>query len=248
MKDKYIKRNSCRRFNNICALIIMLVFLFNMLTPVLEYSELENRYLQKLPKITFSSIIDGSFMEDFENYLNDQFIGRNVFVKLKAGIEYILGKQENNGVYVGNNDYLIEKPARYNEDIINNNLTAIKTLNDLGRYSIIVSVVPPAYEVMKNHLPENVYRDTIPKLNNHIDKVLKEANIKNVDTTEDLKRYNDSYLYYRTDHHTTSNGAFIIYNKLSDALGYQALSGDDFKISDVTRNFYGTTYSKALRH
>ena len=29
MKDKYIKRNSCRRFNNACALIIMLVFLFS---------------------------------------------------------------------------------------------------------------------------------------------------------------------------------------------------------------------------
>ncbi len=248
MKDKYIKRNSCRRFNNICALVIMLVFLFNMLTPVLEYSELENRYLQKLPKLTVSSIIDGSFMEDFENYLNDQFIGRNMFVKLKAGIEYILGKQENNGVYVGSDDYLIEKPADYNEDIINNNLTAIKTLNDLGRYNITVSVIPPAYEIMQDHLPQNVYRDTILKLNEHIDKTLTDAQIRNIDTTEDLKRYSDSYLYYRTDHHTTSNGAFIIYNKLSSALGYEALSGDDFKISDVTRNFYGTTYSKALRH
>jgi len=248
MKDKYIKRNSCRRFNNICALVVMLVFLFNILTPVLDYSELENRYLQKLPKLTLSSIKDGSFMEDFENYLNDQFIGRNMFVKLKAGIEYILGKQENNGVYVGSDDYLIEKPAEYNDDIINNNLTAIKTLNELGRYDITVSVVPPAYEVMKSQLPENVYREIIPKFNNHIDTSLKETGIKNVDVTEDLKRYSDSYLYYRTDHHTTSNGAFIIYNKLSSALGYEALSGDDFKISDVTRNFYGTTYSKALRH
>jgi len=248
MKDKYIKRNSCRRFNNVCALVIMLVFLFNMLTPVLEYSELENRYLQKLPKLTLSSIIDGSFMEDFENYLSDQFIGRNMFVKLKAGMEFILGKQENNSVYVGSDDYLIEKPAEYNDDIINNNLTAIKTLNDLGRYNITVSVIPPAYEVMQNHLPQNVYQDTIIKLNEHIDKTLTDAEIRNIDTTEDLKRYSDSYLYYRTDHHTTSNGAFIIYNKLSSALGYEALSGDDFKISDVTRDFYGTTYKKALRH
>lgn len=248
MKDKYIKRNSCRRFNNVCALIIMLVFLFNILLPNVEYSELENRYLQKLPKLTVSSIKDASYMEDFENYLNDHFIGRNMFVKLKAGIEYLLGKQENNGVYLGKDDYLIQKPAMYNEEIINNNLNAIKTLNDLGRYKITVSVVPPAYEIMNDKLPENVYTNTIPILNNHIEKSLSDTTIKNVDTTQDLKRYNDSYLYYRTDHHTTSNGAFIVYNKLSSALGYSALSGEDFKVSDVTRSFFGTTYSKALRH
>ena len=248
MKDKYIKRNSCRRFNNVCALVIMLVFLFNILLPNIEYSELENRYLQKMPKLTVSSIKDGSFMEDFENYLNDHFIGRNMFVKIKAGIEYLLGKQENNDVYVGSDDYLIQKPAMYDEDKINANLNAIKTLNDLGRYKITVSVIPPAFEVMKDKLPENAYRDTILKLDNHIRRTFRGTKIKNVDTTDDLKRYNDSYLYYRTDHHTTSNGAFIIYNKLSDALGYKALSGDDFKISDVSRSFYGTTYSKALRH
>lgn len=248
MKDKYIKRNRCRRFNSTCALVIMLVFLFNMLSPVAEYSELENRYLQKFPKITLSGILSGNYMEDMENYLNDQFIGRNAFVKLKASLEYILGKKENNGVYVCSDDYLIEKVAEYDETVIDNNLNAIKTLNDLGRYDITVSVIPTAYEVMQDHLPADVYKDTIPKLNAHIDEFFKDTDVYNVKTTEDLKRYKDEYLYYRTDHHTTSNGAFIIYNKLSKALGYKALSGSDFKISDVTREFYGTTYSKALRH
>ncbi len=248
MKDKYIKRNSCRRVNNMCALIIMLVFLFNMLAPYVEYSELENRYLQKMPKFTISGILNGSYMEDLETYLNDHFIGRNSFVKLKAGLEYILGKKENNGVYICDDDYLIEKPASYKEDIINNNLNAIKTLDDLERFNITVSVVPPAYEIMQEHLPENVYDDTILRLNSHIKETLSNTGVNNVDTTEDLRRYKDSYLYYRTDHHTTSNGAFIIYNKLAEALDYKALSGDDFKISDVTRKFYGTTYSRALRH
>ncbi len=246
MKEKYIKRNSCRRFNNMCALVIMLTFLFNILTPYIEYSELENRYLQKLPEFTVSGVLDGSFMEDLESYLNDHFIGRNSFVKLKAWIEYLSGKKENNGVYLCDDDYLIEKPAEYNENLINNNLNAIKALSDLERYNITVSVVPPAYEIMKEHLPENVYKNTILNFNSHIDKSLADVGVTNVNTTEDLRRYKDDYLYYRTDHHTTSNGAFIIYNKLSNALGYKALSGEDFKISDVSREFYGTTYSKAL--
>ncbi|MBO5733481.1 MAG: DUF4358 domain-containing protein [Clostridia bacterium] len=248
MKDKYIKRNSCRRFNNACALFIMLVFVFNMLSPVVKYSILENRYLQEFPKFTISGFLDGSYMEDVENYLNDHFIGRDSLVKLKAGVEYVTGKQENNGVYVCDDDYLIEKPATYDEKIINNNINAVKTLNDIGRYNVTVAVVPPAFEVMQEHLPEYVYNDTIPKLNKHIEEGFSGTDINVVNTTEDMRKYKDEYLYYRTDHHTTSNGAFIIYNSLSKALGYTALKGEDFKISDVTREFMGTTYSKALKY
>ena len=248
MKDKYIKRNYCRRFNAACALILMLVFVFNILTPDLEYSELENRYLQKFPKVTLSGILDGSFAEDVENYLNDHFIGRNFFVKLKAGVEYLTGKQENNGVYACSNDYLIEKPAAYNQTLIDNNITAVKNLNDIGRYNVSVAVIPPAYEIMREQLPENVYQDTVAKLNQRLAECFSQTDIKNIDTTEDLRKYNEDYLYYRTDHHTTSHGAFIIYNKLSDALGYTPLSGTDFKISDVSREFLGTTYSKALKY
>lgn len=248
MKDKYIKRNFCRRFNAACALIIMLVFIFNILTPNLEYSELENRYLQKFPKVTLSGILDGSFAEDVENYLNDHFIGRNFFVKLKAGIEYLTGKEENNGVYVCSNDYLIEKPAVYNESHIDDNIAAVKNLDDVGRYNVSVAVIPPAYEIMREQLPENVYQNTVEKLSNHLAESFSQTDIKNIDTTEELRKYKDDYLYYRTDHHTTSHGAFIIYNKLSEVLGYTPLAGSDFKISDVSRDFLGTTYSKALKY
>ena len=248
MKDKYIKRNSCRRFNSTCALLMMLVFVFNMLSPVLEYSELENRYLQKFPKFTWSGILDGSYMEDVENYLNDHFIGRNSLVKLKAGMEFAMGKQENNGVYICDDGYLIEKPATYDEKIIENNVAAVKALNDIGRYDVTVAVVPPAYEVMKEYLPEYVYQDTVPRLNSYIEESFANTDIYNVNVTEEMKKYKDDYLYYRTDHHPTSNGAFIIYNKLGDALNYTPLKGSDFKISEVSREFYGTTYSKALMH
>jgi len=247
MKEKYIKRNACRRFNNACAVCILLVFLFNMLSPVAEYSELENRYLQKFPKITLSGVFDGSFMEDMENYLNDHFIGRNVFVRLKAGCEYLMGKKENNGVYVCDDGYLIEKPAEFNKELVDKNLGAIKTLDSLGRYNISSVIVPPAYEIMKESLPENAYTNVIPKLNEYIKNSLSDTDVKNVNVTDELLKHKDNYLYYRTDHHQTSNGSYILYHGLADALSYKPLNGDDFKISNVTREFLGTTYSKALK-
>lgn len=247
MKEKYIRRNRCRSFNNFCALVMLLVFLVNVLSPVAEFSELENRYLQNFPKFSLGGLFDGSYAEDIENYFNDHFVGRNMFVKLKAGIEYLIGKHENNGVYVAKDEYLIEKPAEFDKKLIDNNLKAIKTLDDLGRYNITVSVIPTAFEIMKDMLPESAYRDTIPKLNAYIADYLSKTDAKNVDTTENLSKYKDDYLYYRTDHHTTSNGSFVIYNTLADTMGYTPLSASDFKIYDVTREFLGTTYSKALK-
>lgn len=247
MKDKFIRRNKCKRFNNTCALIVLLIFLFNVLSPAVSFSELENRYLQNFPKFSFSSLFNGSYAEDIEAYVNDHFTGRNLLVKLKAGMEFLTGKNENNGVYVCDDEYLIEKIADFDKKTVDKNLKAIKTLDELDRYKITVSVIPTSFEIMKDILPKSAYKDTIPKLNNYIEEYLSKTDVKNVNVTDILSKYKDNYLFYRTDHHPTSNGAYVIYNGLSDALGYTPLSTEDFKIYDVTREFLGTTYSKALK-
>ncbi len=248
MKEKFVRRNKCRRFNNTCALVVLLIFLFNVLSPAVSFSELENRYLQKFPKFSFTALFNGSYTEDIENYVNDHFAGRNLFVKLKAGIEFLTGKNENNGVYVCDDEYLIEKIAPFDKRTVDSNLKAIKTLDQLDRYDITVSVIPTSFEIMKDMLPKSAYKDTVPKLNKYIKESLSETDVKNVDVTDVLSKYKDNYLYYRTDHHPTSNGAFVIYNGLSQALGYTPLTTEDFKIYDVTRAFLGTTYSKALKN
>ena len=248
MKEKFARRNKCRRFNNTCALIVLLIFLFNVLSPAVSFSELENRYLQNFPKFSFSALFSWSYMEDIETYVNDHFVGRNLFVKLKAGLEFLTGKDENNGVYVCDDEYLIEKIADFDKKTVDRNLKAIKTLDELGRYDITVSVIPTSFEIMKDLLPKSAYKDTVPKLNKYIAESLSETDVKNVDVTDVLSKYKDNYLYYRTDHHPTSNGAYVIYNGLAQALGYTPYTTEDFKIYDVTREFLGTTYSKALKN
>ena len=120
-------------------------------------------------------------------------------------------------------------------------------MDELDRYKITVSVIPTTFEIMKDMLPKSAYKDTVPKLNKYVEEQLSETDVKNVNLTDILSKYKDNYLFYRTDHHPTSNGAYVIYNGLAEALGYTPLSTDDFKIYDVTREFLGTTYSKALK-
>lgn len=245
--NKHDKRNACRRFNYIFVFSFIVLIMFNLLQPVKEYSALENRYLQTFPSFSVKSLLNGQYMTDIENYINDHFVSRNFFVTTKSKIEYLMGKKENNGVYVCDDGYFMEKPHNLDEDLIHKNIEAIKILNDTGRYNVSVTVVPPAYEIMQEKLPEHTYRNTVPKLYAMLNDAFYGTTIQFKESSELLKKHKDDYLYYRTDHHLTTHGSYVVYHDLANMLSYVPLNGEDFKISDVSREFMGTTYSKALK-
>ena len=57
---------------------------WQMLLPDRERSDVENRTLQQRPALTLSSVLDGSYMEDVEAYVQDQFPLRDQWTGLKA--------------------------------------------------------------------------------------------------------------------------------------------------------------------
>ena len=79
------------------------------LLPDKDFSPLENRYLQKPPKLSLETLQDGSFMEDAEDYVSDHIVGRDFWVAAKAWCERLSGKQENNGVYFGKEGTLLNR-------------------------------------------------------------------------------------------------------------------------------------------
>ena len=79
------------------------------LLPDKEMSELENRYLQKPPKFSVETVTDGTFMEQAEDYVADHIAGRDFWVAAKAWCERLSGKRENNGVYFGKQDTLLNR-------------------------------------------------------------------------------------------------------------------------------------------
>ncbi len=56
------------------------------------FSEQENRYLAKLPSFSFEKLLDGTYQEDMDTYINDHFIFRNTWIKIKSGVEMLLRK------------------------------------------------------------------------------------------------------------------------------------------------------------
>ena len=100
-----------RTFNILLTVLFCLfiggMFLGSLILPDRDFSQLENRKLAQTPALSLENITTGKFMEDAEDYVNDQILGRDFWVALKAWSERVSGKQENNGVYFAEEDTLI---------------------------------------------------------------------------------------------------------------------------------------------
>ena len=143
-----------------CIFLTILFSLFiggilvgSLLAPDQEFSELENRYLQTPPKLSLENLESGKFMEDAEDYVNDHVIGRDFWVALKAWSERLSGKQENNGVYFGKEDTLLNRLDEPDYDTL---MTSAGYVNDLVynlNVPVYFGIIPSSTEIWSDRLP-----------------------------------------------------------------------------------------------
>ena len=73
--------------------IWIVLIVLNFVVKSEAFSEQENRYLAKLPTFTFEKLVNGKYQEEMDNYINDHFIFRNVWIKIKSATEMVLRKK-----------------------------------------------------------------------------------------------------------------------------------------------------------
>ena len=207
-----------------------------------EFSQLENRILSKKSKITLESLISGTFMEKYEKYINDQFLLRDNFISLKSRFEYIQGKTENNNILYGKNNRLFEKIVSINEDRININIEAINVFAKDKDIRISFLLAPNSSEVYKEDMPYGSYIVNQEKRIQDIYESLEKIN--NINVLETLNDNKSEYIYYYTDHHWTSYGAYLAYKNLCKNLNLNPVDLGSLEKNEVN-NFYGTYFSKA---
>lgn len=67
----------------------------------IEYSASERRNLAKKPKITVASVVNGSYMNNFDKYVTDQFPQRETFREINSWLLVnIMRKKDVNNIYV----------------------------------------------------------------------------------------------------------------------------------------------------
>lgn len=236
--------------NKIFFIVFMLVWItlivLNFIVKSDAFSEQENRYLAKLPTFTLEKLFNGTYQEELDTYINDHFIFRNAWIKIKSESEILLGKDENNGVYIGKDGYLFEKfEYKENEkehlEKVANTINQFISNTELPTYFMLI---PNSIYINQDKLPDNVttYNQN-DIINNFYSKL--DGKIKTINVTDILMENKDKYIYFKTDHHMTSLGTYLTYTKLCEAANLEAEDLSNFEVKMVSDSFLGTFDSKA---
>ena len=240
---------SKKKYNK--AIIVMFIgyigvmIIFNLLTPLKTFSEEENRQLQMMPIFSFEKLKSGEFTKQFEAYIADQFPKRDFFVSVKSESEMLLGKKENNDVYRGKDGYLMQKFFKGDDKDIKDKVEAVNTFfentDNINRYFMLV---PNSIEILKDKLPFDAPVQSELAYINVIKSYLNK-DVKFIDVYNELASKKEEDIYYKTDHHWTTDGAYYAYEKFCEDAGIQKKNKNEFDIKTLTNNFYGTSYSKS---
>lgn len=227
-------------------IICLLVFIIgNLLVPNQKKSEEENRMLSLRPKLTFSSMISGSYMQQYERYRSDQFMGRRGWRKLKVTLNRLGGSREENGVFIGKKGQLLEDIAVPDREALGSSVTAMKEF--AGKYSDIpvsVLLVPDAANVIRSSLPSLA---EVPDQNLSIAQLKKELgdSVQWIDGVQVLNEHKNERIYYKTDPHWTSLGAFYVFEEAAGTLGITTDFSSGYASYPITTDFKGALASRS---
>ena len=213
------------------------LLVWHVLLPDRTKSETENRTLAQVPSFSWESLVNGSFTEAVEEYFADQFPLRDSWTGLKARVEQLIGKSEFNGVYLCG-DTLISKVDHPDETLVEKNLSYVDRLAEKTDADVYLGLIPSAAEVWRDKLPAGAENwdqtDLLAR--------------SGIDFRSVLSGHADEDIFYRTDHHWTSRGAYYGYTVLMEALGKEPLEMDSFAPETVSNSFNGTLYSQSGIH
>ncbi len=222
-----------------CFLGITAVML--VMLPKNDVSVYEKRTLAKLPKLSVEAVVDGSFEKNSESYVTDHFPLRDMLVSFNSYASAAIGQNGMDGmknVYKGKDGYLINAPVQDENRNLKRNMEALNDFADNTQLPALMMIVPTTGAVMEDKLPDNhlTYNDS---------KIIAEAEdmgkaIEFIDIEGAFENAKDeTQLYYKTDHHWTTAGAYTAYTEYCERLGIEPMW--DFRIRHYT-GFFGTSY------
>lgn len=228
-------------------IVIFMGFIFvysalDEMAPSRNFSELENRSLQKFPQFSLSALLKNEYTPIFEKYVNDQFILRDFWIGTKSRIEWLLTKVENNEILYGDDNQLFAKMFVLPGETIDNNISALQKFAEKYKQKATLMLVPTAGNIMREKLPVAAPMVDENKIMDNVFSAAQGMNI--IDVREAFTAHKDEYIYYRNDHHWTTNGAYTAYLDYVKANSLIAFDIRSHKLIEVS-GFLGTGYARS---
>ena len=229
----------------IFILILFLFLIINIIVPNKEKSVQENRMLATKPKFRLSSLISGDYDEKFEAYMDDQFVGRDMWRKLKVTVDRICGSRLENGVYIGRNGQLLEQIEVADENHLAANIKAIKSFSESQKkIPVRMMLVPDAANVLNHSLPALAKPEDQTQMFSMVRKDLGDS-VEWIDVSTELNKHKTEKIYYKTDHHWTTLGAFYAFQAAAPSLGIDGDLSGKYVSYAVSDSFNGMLASKS---
>lgn len=239
MINRKRKARIANLIGKIFIIVLFLVLIVNAIVPDKEKSELENRALESRPRFNLTTVLSGDFMEQWEKYLSDQFAGRNTWRRVKVGLDRLGGAKMENNIYIGKGGQLMENIEVPDEDQLDANMTAIQnfaqTYEDIP---VTMMLVPDAACILTDRLPAFAEVEDQRQMFSMAERKLGDS-VNWIDTVSILNKHKSEKLYYKTDHHWTTQGAFYVFQDAAQTFGIEGDVSDDFVSYTVTDSFNG---------
>ncbi len=245
-KNIPLPQGKLRNYAVIWALFILIIAGFavaNLVHKDQEVSVMENRSLAQKPELTWEGLGSGRYMQQYETWLSDQFVGRDFWVQLKTFADSAGGKKEENGVFHGKQGMLLEDIAVPEEKALQENLDAMKTYQE--QYSDLnmhVLLVPNAAEIQSDRLPAFAVTADQSALLAQVQEELG-TGFDWIDAGSTLENHKDEEIYYHTDNHWTTLGAWYVFQDAAESLGISSDSMISMEPCGVSRDFTGSLSS-----
>ena len=209
-----------------------------------SWSTSEHRKLTSLSDVSLKDVFKGTTQQTLESYVSDQFVFRDSFLTARSDLAVAFGEREHNGVFYGKDDYLLENFPGMDEEILSQQTEAVSAFAgkypELAQYMI---VCPTSSEILKLKLPSGAVtgdeEEYVSELKSGFGDLL-----TYIDVSKTLRNHRDEYIYYRTDHHWTTLGAYYAYKASVSAMELDS-SLDNFEAIPVTNTYQGDLRAKS---
>ncbi|WP_339317504.1 DHHW family protein [Paenibacillus sp. FSL R10-2734] len=224
---------------------LFLIGITFFLLPVQRFSELENRYLQRAPHLTWDNLLSRKFADETESFVTDHFPFRAKWVWVKSAVEQMRLQQENNGIYKGKDGYLFEKFEAPDYTKVQQYAAAVKRFVDKNTEAKMTFLLAPTSVGLYNErLPWLAPVYSQAEVNQQIAQDVEDS-LTFINGFDVLAPHAAEAIYYRTDHHWTTYGAYLAYVAYAQSMGWQPLSQSEFHMETVSDSFLGSYHTRS---
>ena len=207
-----------------------------------KISESENRFLAERPEFTIEGVVRGSFGDNLEAYLSDQFIFRDGFRTIHTGLKLAGGSRLQNNIFYGKNGQLMKNIDKPDREVLSGTVEAINSLAEYVKgtdeKAIYMMLVPDVAAIYPELLPSYAQIEDEETYFQEVRAGLAE-NVTWIDGISVMRKYKKEKIYYKTDHHWTTRGAYHMFEETAETFELDAEKETDYDIYPIATDFNG---------